>query len=727
MTGVTTPNLPTANLIDDLIGNAGGNTVRILPERLAAMLASSGFFATSERVAALEAIALDLGPIHPDTTAGLAASADGQQFRVASADPATVAYHTYQRDSAAVATLIASVPAAAALADKADADDLEDLRAGVFPGTLAGLAAAPLPRLLGHTSHVLADLTAVPDEYATVANYPVNTWVIVDGQFDAAGSVRQLELYAKAAGTISVGVFSAGPSGMTLRASEAVTVLPGYNLANPQLDVRRGDLLAIRQSAEIIPATSNASGQQEYMNNYMREFRTTSDTPAFVVGVTLGSRGVGALWLATIDIEDGAGANQRYRDGGLAADWLMMSAFTSGSEPHGYKNVGHPAVTSVADSLYITQGVPRSLAASDMSSARDNPFLHAILCYKQLLRGKGGLRHADFEHRVVPNKFGGESDAGIPVALTTPEIPNLLFTAPLIKAAHRKVLPFLVNIAGERDGNTFANAAEVAAGLTAFHDRWRQSIAVARSTAVAGPADPFDGRAPVFMGQYCRFSSLQPRIMDGQLAHALSYPDLHFVNPNYMIGIVSGHNREVSLDGIKQHGAHIGWAMYRHIIRGKHCRPLILMAARTIGGRMEIETNGRDLYADTTLAPAQPNHGLSLHNAAGAIMPITSVTLEGSRIIMETPVEVKTGWAVGYGQSAMTGFPGAQQATWGGNIRENPADLVTYEGYPCTRWMAVHRTPISTVELASVVMTEAEYLALGGVYAPNTLYHLREA
>lgn len=38
VTGVTTPNLPTANLIDDLIGNAGGNTVRIPPERLAAML-----------------------------------------------------------------------------------------------------------------------------------------------------------------------------------------------------------------------------------------------------------------------------------------------------------------------------------------------------------------------------------------------------------------------------------------------------------------------------------------------------------------------------------------------------------------------------------------------------------------------------------------------------------------------------------------------------------------
>jgi len=38
VTGVTTPNLPTANLIDDLIGNAGGNTVRILPARLAAML-----------------------------------------------------------------------------------------------------------------------------------------------------------------------------------------------------------------------------------------------------------------------------------------------------------------------------------------------------------------------------------------------------------------------------------------------------------------------------------------------------------------------------------------------------------------------------------------------------------------------------------------------------------------------------------------------------------------
>lgn len=726
MTGVTSPNLPTANLIDDLIGNAGGNTVRILPERLAAMLAAVGSLATSERVAALEAIALDLGPIHPDTTAGLAASADGQQFRVASADPVTVAYHVYQRDSAAVATLIASVPAAAALADKADADDLEDLRAGVFPGTLVGLAAAPLPRLLGHTSHVLADLTAVPDAYATVANYPVNTWVIVDGQFDAAGSVRQLELYAKAAGTITVGVFSAGPSGMTLRASEAVTVLPGYNLANPQLDVRRGDLLAIRQSAEIIPATSNASGQQEYMNNYMREFRTTSDTPAFVVGVTLGSRGVGALWLATIDIEDGAGANQRYRDGGLAADWLMMSAVTSGAEPHGYKGSAIQAVTEVADSLYVTQGVAKPLSASDLSSAKDNPFFHAIRAYKKLLRQKSGIRETDFEHRVVPNKFGGEADSGVTTWLTTPATPNLLFTAPLNKAAHRKVLPFLVNIAGERDGNTFTNAAEVAAGLTAFHDRWRQSIAVARSTVVAGPPDPFNGRAPVFMGQYCRFSSLQPRIMDGQLAHALSYTDLQFVNPNYMIGVVASHNREVSLEGIQQHGAHIGWAMYRHFVRGEHCRPLMLVAARAIGGRIEIETNGRDLYADTTLAPAQPNHGLSLHNAAGVIMPITSVTLEGSRIIMETQIEVKPGWAVGYGQSAMIGFPGAQQATWGGNIREHPSDLVAYEGYPCTRWMVVQRHLISTVELASVVMTEAEYLALSGVYAPNTLYHLAE-
>jgi hypothetical protein len=72
---------------------------------------------------ALEEQAFASDPIYADTAAGLAATSEGQQFKVENAS-ADVTFDIYRHDAGPVATLITSVPSTLALAAKADAADL---------------------------------------------------------------------------------------------------------------------------------------------------------------------------------------------------------------------------------------------------------------------------------------------------------------------------------------------------------------------------------------------------------------------------------------------------------------------------------------------------------------------------------------------------------------------------------------------------------------------------
>lgn len=81
--------------------------------------------AVESAVGALEAQAFAADPIYEGTAAGLAATPEGDQFKVESSD-ADIAFDVYIHDAGPVATLIASVPSAVALSAKADA-------AAVFP------------------------------------------------------------------------------------------------------------------------------------------------------------------------------------------------------------------------------------------------------------------------------------------------------------------------------------------------------------------------------------------------------------------------------------------------------------------------------------------------------------------------------------------------------------------------------------------------------------------
>ncbi|MBR9840202.1 MAG: hypothetical protein GYB50_20265, partial [Rhodobacteraceae bacterium] len=79
------------------------------------------------RLTALEDQAFADAPIYDDTAAGIAATSEGEQFRVENGDP-DIAYDVYEHETGGVATLIASVPAVSALATKLTASlNLSDL------------------------------------------------------------------------------------------------------------------------------------------------------------------------------------------------------------------------------------------------------------------------------------------------------------------------------------------------------------------------------------------------------------------------------------------------------------------------------------------------------------------------------------------------------------------------------------------------------------------------
>lgn len=170
MTGYTTSDLPTAPLADELVVNRNGATARQRVADLSTQLAGSGPLA--EEIAArassadlqsvidsLEQLQLDIGPIYATTSAGLAATVEGQQFRVESA-AAEIAYSVYQHAGGA-AVLKAQVPAAGVLTDKATTAELAETNARTAPLTKfgrAGLAGWAFP-IRDAAGRVVAGLT----------------------------------------------------------------------------------------------------------------------------------------------------------------------------------------------------------------------------------------------------------------------------------------------------------------------------------------------------------------------------------------------------------------------------------------------------------------------------------------------------------------------------------------------------------------------------------------
>ncbi|MBT9382234.1 hypothetical protein KM176_00030 [Pseudooceanicola sp. CBS1P-1] len=117
--GVTTTNADPSALVDELLGNREGSTVRVLFEAFVNQLLASGALADLDignrltsaetRVTTLEGITFAEAETYADTAAGLAATSEGDFFKVQNADTA-ILYDVYLHDAGSVATFQKSAP-----------------------------------------------------------------------------------------------------------------------------------------------------------------------------------------------------------------------------------------------------------------------------------------------------------------------------------------------------------------------------------------------------------------------------------------------------------------------------------------------------------------------------------------------------------------------------------------------------------------------------------------
>lgn len=143
-------------------------------------------------------------------------------------------------------------------------------------------------------------------------------------------------------------------------------------------------------------------------------------------------------------------------------------------------------------------------------------------------------------------------------------------------------------------------------------------------------------------------------------------------------------------------GGYYGLVYKRVVVDGKKWEHLQPTRHFRQGRVVELSFNADDLVLDTTLMPAQANHGFSVVDGTGADIPISGVSLKsGETIQIVCSANIPVGSKVRYGWNRVVGkgtFTGG-----GGNLRDSLGDTETYTydvaGSPVTkplhRWCAI--------------------------------------
>lgn len=177
--GVRTTDLSETATSDEVLANKDGSLVRQTVPNLASQLTGSGALAEalaakvdpavtdglSVRITAVEDQAFAESPVYEDTAAGLAATSEGERFRVENADP-DIAYDIYDHDSGPVATFVTDIPAGSALANKLTTSNALSELAGVAAtvrGNIGAAGAADLTDAAGRINYVASSIAGTGD------------------------------------------------------------------------------------------------------------------------------------------------------------------------------------------------------------------------------------------------------------------------------------------------------------------------------------------------------------------------------------------------------------------------------------------------------------------------------------------------------------------------------------------------------------------------------------
>lgn len=344
-----------------------------------------------------------------------------------------------------------------------------------------------------------------------------------------------------------------------------------------------------------------------------------------------------------------------------------------------YDNVGFPAAsTSPASYLPLTTG---NTASTQSGGGTESPMYGTCGHIKALIDGENGVDFTADDYQLLACNNGS---SGAPID----EIKKG-GSRGMYELAMSQVQSGMSIAASEM--RTFAFQAvtwtqgesDEAMEMATYRDKLIQLAADfnADGKAITGQAQPVH----FITYQGSRYAG-RDTVTRAHLEASERIPYIHCATPIYFMPFYDGTH--LTAAGSKWLGGYYGLVYKRVVIDRKTWEPLKPVHHTLAGNVIDLQFNKEGLIFDTTLFPAQANMGFTVHDAGGAAIAVSSVSITGpSRVRITCASPPQPGWRVKYGHIQTVG-----KANWtgcGGNLRDRQGDTLTYAGNAMHNWCVI--------------------------------------
>lgn len=501
-----------------------------------------------------------------------------------------------------------------------------------------------------------------------------------------------IEVFARAAGPLTVRVFDLVDNTLTAAAEVTVMMVQGLNTFAATdfagIGVKAGQYIGWYASDRV--ALINTFGADKYFNGPYLQNSTTFTRSNPLTNYTFQIRFT--LRLKTlIDLSSlGGGAD---RSGGVFRYKISLlistgQSLSQGSTPvysittvQEFDNIGLPAKTANP-----TAFLPLTTGNCGVPGRGEAPIFGTLGHTKELILEENGLTYQvnDFVLAGVTNGQDGGAFSTIKKG-TVPYNNGLsqVEAGKVIAAGATFGVPATLLTHGETDELNGMLTSVYAGELKQFAD---DSAADIRQRT-GQYRDPI-----LLLGQMN--SQYTRQIPLAQLQAANEHPLIYLAGPSYQFSYGDSQHRDS--EGQKNYGGLLGLVFKRIDVDGVAWEPLQPVSHSIFGNAIDVVFNKDGLTIDTALMPAQENYGFTLAGANGAKIDgaIANVQRIDSRRIRITLSNAPTlGQKLRYGFDTMTGRTDAFIGG-GGNVRDNQGDRIKYRGLPVHNWLVVFERPL---------------------------------
>lgn len=198
--------------------------------------------------------------------------------------------------------------------------------------------------------------------------------------------------------------------------------------------------------------------------------------------------------------------------------------------------------------------------------------------------------------------------------------------------------------------------------------------------AISGQSDDID----VLTYQLSTHARRTPKISTALLESALENDNIHMVTPCYFLPF-AGDTLHLSAVGYKWIGAYFGRAYKQRVFENRQPDFLRPVSAVSAGSTIIIkfDSPSGDVVLDVETLPKATDYGLKVVDSSGSEVVITSVSTEGSNVIIELSSD--KGVEVRYGYDYLANGLGIMNGG-SGNIRDTTDESITIDGVERKLW-----------------------------------------